>query len=159
MQIQVSGISDLQTRLSKFQRGLEHREPLISKCGDILVDDIRKNILTEGKRLGIKWEHLKAMTQELRRRHGFQPSHPILIETGNMISGIAKTKADNYEAVVEPTGLGGIPAQENVAKALRHQYGQKERNVPPRRFLEISKLGIRDVKRAVETYVAKLLTQ
>jgi len=154
MQFQVSGMAELQAVLAKAQGKLENRLPLMDDLGHIVTLDIEKNITSEGKRLGVTWKALAPKTQELRKKHGFPPAHPILIETGDMVGRIRMTKRTNDEVWVEPTGRGGIPEQENIVKARKHQLGVKPR-IPQRRFFEISPTGLKELKQKVTDYVKR----
>src|SRR3990170_496842 len=145
MQFQVTGMAGLQDLLKRAEGKLTNRLPLMNDIGHILQEDVEKNIATQGKRLGITWKSLAPKTQELRQRHGFPPSAPILIETGDMVGQIRMTKRTNNEVWIEPTGAGGIPSQLNIIKARKHQFGVKKR-IPQRRFFEISPFAIKDIR-------------
>ena len=158
MRFEISGMSAIQTRLAKLQNGLQNRQELIKLLGHTIVEDVQENIASEGKRLGVTWRPLTPTTNKLRIMHGYSASHPILIETGSMWTSIRVTKSDNNEAVIQPTGIGGVnPPEANILKATRHQYGKKYRKLPPRRFFEISNYGIKEIRRNVEWYIERLM--
>ena len=169
LSIDITGLAPLQGRMRSFHQKIQ--EPDHSWSIRQMAKVWERNFTAEGAAVG-GWAELRPYTQEVRIERGYNPEHPILVQTGDL-RRIVITSLQNARGPRSVSGRGiamtsvyhGLQATLNASGAkAENQYGGKatldgkpRARIPARPFWFVNDEVTTAAAHGLQKWVTKML--
>jgi hypothetical protein len=129
--------------------------------------EMLNNFRAEGSHAGHQWKELSLTTQRVRKRRGYNPEHPILVQSGDLrrmsadalrgwsIGTAAQVETDGKTAMIAYTSSREFKARIGGPKVANHWGGTVKlkgggsANLPQRRFFGITSVAAEKASQAI----------
>lgn len=172
MEIDVVGLDRLVTKMQKFEKDIQNPDLSFGVRGMAKVWN--DNFASEGGSVG-GWRPLSAYTQKKREERGYNPQHPILVQSGALRRAVITTlmgartarsvRADGIAMTSVYHGLSAVlnasgPKAENQTGARSDIKGQKtgtRSRIPKRPFWYVDAQVEAGAADGIQRWVTKML--